>query len=35
MTAFDPKGMDMLSGKASIEDTFDEIQQTVESQIAK
>ncbi|AUT05195.1 hypothetical protein SPSF3K_00454 [Streptococcus parauberis] len=35
MTAFDPKGMDMLTGKASIADTFNEIQQTVESQIKK
>lgn len=35
MTAFDPKGMDMLTGKASIADTLNEIQQTVESQIKK
>ncbi|WP_438838817.1 extracellular solute-binding protein [Streptococcus pluranimalium] len=35
MTAFDPKGMDMLDGKADISDTFTKIQQTVESQIAK
>lgn len=35
MTAFDPKGMDMLDGKADINDTFTKIQQTVESQIAK
>lgn len=35
MTAFDPKGKDMLDGKADIDDTFRTIQQTVESQIAK
>ncbi|WP_161980633.1 ABC transporter substrate-binding protein [Streptococcus sp. S784/96/1] len=33
MTAFDPKGMDMISGKAELDATFNQIQQTVAAQI--